>query len=276
MHSSHPIVLAISSIQNIQKDYGISILMPMDVACSSSRPPSMYYLLSFTFVTCLLFILWPFWFFGLCLLLLLVSLDNDPVCSGLAYEIYSGCGIGHVFAYLYILDDDLERQMDYETSLIPKVFLSLPSNMQMCGLSVTYLAHIPVFWQCVFVISAYTSFEIINKKLWFWYCPAGHNIWVWRNDNVIKHIHAHHISHDLPPKEYWHVCVYIKQNLLIAACLSHYMHAIGTAMSSNMNNSVRVLTVWDSTALPINHSQQHDLINSSPLLQVWPYYMSWS
>ncbi len=94
-----------------------------------------------------------------------MSLDNDPVCSGLAYEIYSGCGIGHVFAYLYILDDDLERQMDYETSLIPKVFLSLPSSMQMCGLSVTYLAHIPVFWQCVFVISAYTSFEIKNKKL---------------------------------------------------------------------------------------------------------------
>ncbi len=30
--------------------------------------------------------------------------------------------VGHVFAYLYTLDDDLERPMDYETSLLPKVF----------------------------------------------------------------------------------------------------------------------------------------------------------
>ncbi len=65
------------------------------------------------------------------------------VCSGLAYEIYSGGGpsmyiycvvcyrvivapyvrsVGHVFAYLYTLDDDSERPMDYETSLLPKAF----------------------------------------------------------------------------------------------------------------------------------------------------------
>ncbi len=31
--------------------------------------------------------------------------------------------VGHVFAYLYTLDDDSERPMDYETSLLPKVFL---------------------------------------------------------------------------------------------------------------------------------------------------------
>ncbi len=30
--------------------------------------------------------------------------------------------VGHVFAYLYTLDDDSEHPMDYETSLIPKVF----------------------------------------------------------------------------------------------------------------------------------------------------------
>ncbi len=69
-----------------------------------------------------------------------------PFClvwSGLAYEIYNGGGpstyvycvvcycvivapyvrsVGHVFAYLYTLDDDSERPMDYETSLLPKVF----------------------------------------------------------------------------------------------------------------------------------------------------------
>ncbi len=31
----------------------------------------------------------------------------------------------HVFAYLYTLDDDSERSMDYETSLLPKVFPEL-------------------------------------------------------------------------------------------------------------------------------------------------------
>ncbi len=30
--------------------------------------------------------------------------------------------VGHVFAYLYTLDDDSERPMDNETSLHPKVF----------------------------------------------------------------------------------------------------------------------------------------------------------
>ncbi len=30
--------------------------------------------------------------------------------------------VGHVFAYLYTLDDDSERPMNYETSLLPKVF----------------------------------------------------------------------------------------------------------------------------------------------------------
>ncbi len=30
--------------------------------------------------------------------------------------------VDHVFAYLYILDDDSEHPMDYETSLLPKVF----------------------------------------------------------------------------------------------------------------------------------------------------------
>ncbi len=30
--------------------------------------------------------------------------------------------VGHVFTYLYTLDDDSEHPMDYETSLFPKVF----------------------------------------------------------------------------------------------------------------------------------------------------------
>ncbi len=33
--------------------------------------------------------------------------------------------VGHVFAYLYTLDDDSECYMDYETSLLPKVFPSV-------------------------------------------------------------------------------------------------------------------------------------------------------
>ncbi len=65
------------------------------------------------------------------------------VCSLLTYEIYGGgcpstyvycvvCyrvivapyirSVGHVFTYLYTLDDNSERPMDYETSLFPKVF----------------------------------------------------------------------------------------------------------------------------------------------------------
>ncbi len=31
--------------------------------------------------------------------------------------------VGHVYAYLYTLDDDSECPMDYEISLLPKVFL---------------------------------------------------------------------------------------------------------------------------------------------------------
>ncbi len=126
-------------------------LVPMDVDCwvswgegietpfstgSSWRPPSIHCLLSFTFVTFL--IIWPLsptasvsWYWS-CF-----------VCSGLAYEIYSGDGpsryvycvvcyrviaapyvrsVGHVFTYLYTLDDDSEHPMDYETSLLPTVF----------------------------------------------------------------------------------------------------------------------------------------------------------
>ncbi len=115
---------------------GESIETPFSTG-SSWKPPSMHCLLSFTFVTFL--ILWLLspaassvsWYRS-CL-----------VWSGLAYEIYSGGGpstyvycvvcyhvivapyersVGHVFAYLYTLDDDSERPMDYETSLLPKGF----------------------------------------------------------------------------------------------------------------------------------------------------------
>ncbi len=71
------------------------------------------------------------------------SKQYNIASSGLAYEMYSGgCSstyvyyvvcyrviadpyvrsVGHVFAYLYILDDDSERLMEYDTSLLRKVF----------------------------------------------------------------------------------------------------------------------------------------------------------
>ncbi len=74
-----------------------------------------------------------------------IKYSSCLVCSGLAYEIYSGGGlstyiycvvcyhvivapyvrsVGHVFAYLYTLDDNLERPMDCETSLLLKGFPS--------------------------------------------------------------------------------------------------------------------------------------------------------
>ncbi len=43
------------------------------------------------------------------------------VCYRVILAPYVG-SVGHVFAYLYTLDDDSERPMDYETSLLPKVF----------------------------------------------------------------------------------------------------------------------------------------------------------
>ncbi len=133
-------------------------LVPMDATCwvswwegietrcstgSSWGPPSMHFLLSFTFVTFL--ILWPLspsassvsWY------------QSCHLCSGLAYEIYSGGGpstyvycvvcyrvivapyvrsVGHVFAYIYTLDDDSEHPMDYETSLFLNIF---PSTMSL-------------------------------------------------------------------------------------------------------------------------------------------------
>ncbi len=131
------------------------VLVPMDAACwvswgegmetpystgSSWRPPSTHCLLSFIFVIFL--ILCPLspaassfsWYW--CYL----------VCSGLAYEIYSGgdssmyvcyviCyrvivtsyvrSVGHVFAYLYTLDDDSECPLNYENSWHPKVCPSI-------------------------------------------------------------------------------------------------------------------------------------------------------
>ncbi len=37
--------------------------------------------------------------------------------------------VGHVFAYFYIMDDDSECPMDYETSLLPNFFSAcFPAN----------------------------------------------------------------------------------------------------------------------------------------------------
>ncbi len=114
----------------------------------------------FLLKTCMVYfylLLLPFWFFGLCLLLLLVSLGIDPVLFVLdlhmkyTVEVVLLCmyfflvcyreivapyvrSVGHVFAYLYTLDDDLERPMEYETSLLRKGFplqkyISAPSPL---------------------------------------------------------------------------------------------------------------------------------------------------
>ncbi len=117
-----------------------------------------------TFINfCYLFILWPlsraastFSWYRSCI-----------VCSGLAYEIYSGgspftyvycvvcyCviaapyvrSVGRVFKYIYTLDDDLERPMDHETSLLPKVFpLSSSVSISLCTLSIT----VSGLWPCM-------------------------------------------------------------------------------------------------------------------------------
>ncbi len=39
--------------------------------------------------------------------------------------------VGHVFAYLYTLDDDSECPMDYETFLLPKVFPVIQTNVEL-------------------------------------------------------------------------------------------------------------------------------------------------
>ncbi len=52
-------------------------------------------------------------------------------------------GVGHVFAYLYTLDDDSERPMDYETSLLPKVVPLSCHHLLPFNSHDTISAHIP-------------------------------------------------------------------------------------------------------------------------------------
>ncbi len=94
------------------------------------------------------------------------------VCSGLAYEICSGGGpstyvycvvcyrvivvpyvrsVGHVFAYLYTLDDDSEWPMDYETSLLAKLF-PLMRSTNICSKVYIYLNEkYKHMWQSVYL-----------------------------------------------------------------------------------------------------------------------------
>ncbi len=96
---------------------------------------------------------------------LLPSFEELAILSclfGLPYEIYSGGGpstyvycvvcycvivapyvrsVAHVFAYLYTLDDDSECPMDYETSLLPKVFPLYVYHMQ-----ILIDSHILPYW----------------------------------------------------------------------------------------------------------------------------------
>ncbi len=45
--------------------------------------------------------------------------------------------VGRVCAYLYTLDDDSERPMDYETSLLPKVFPCALQSTKICNVHVS-------------------------------------------------------------------------------------------------------------------------------------------
>ncbi len=45
--------------------------------------------------------------------------------------------VSRVFAYFYTLDDDLECPMDYETSLLPKVFPWCDLEAYRSGVTVT-------------------------------------------------------------------------------------------------------------------------------------------
>ncbi len=123
-------------------------LVPIDTACwvsswevietqyskgSSRRPPSMHCLFSFTLVI-------YFYYFGLCLLLLLVPLDINPVLfvldlymkytvemvplwTYIAWFVITPYvrSVGHVFAYLYTLDEDSEHTQGFFCDLISKI-----------------------------------------------------------------------------------------------------------------------------------------------------------
>ncbi len=66
--------------------------------------------------------------------------------------------VGHVFAYLYTLDDDLERPMDYETSLLPKVF---PLLMLFCSKT----SIVCYFLLCTSLVYYIIQNVFVNKKI---------------------------------------------------------------------------------------------------------------
>ncbi len=181
---------------------GIGLVL-MDAACwvswgegietpystgSSRRSHSMHCLLSFTFVSFL--ILWP-----LSPAASRVSWNRSClVCSGLAYEIYNRGGpsmyvycvicyrailipyvrsVGHVFAYIYTLDDS-ESPIHYATSLLPKIFpLILISHRIMYLLKVIAwkwklewkLWIFKLFWSELKYNTTISFLDILNKNL---------------------------------------------------------------------------------------------------------------
>ncbi len=72
-------------------------------------------------------LLLPYRFFGLCLLLLLVSFDIWTLYVHILCGLLSSDSspyvrsVDHMFAFLYTLDEDSERPMDYESSLLRTV-----------------------------------------------------------------------------------------------------------------------------------------------------------
>ncbi len=82
----------------------------------------------------------------LCIFCCLLSCDSRPYVRS----------VGYVFAYLYILDDDLECSMDYDTSLLPEAF-------PWCGLE--------AYWRGVTVINYF--WWKLEKNIYKSVCMEG-------------------------------------------------------------------------------------------------------
>ncbi len=66
--------------------------------------------------------------------------------------------VGHVFAYIYTLNDDLEYPMDYETSLLPKDFPPYVYHGQPIYIQalLSYVSHgQPIYIQTLFSYVSY-------------------------------------------------------------------------------------------------------------------------
>ncbi len=74
----------------------------------------------------------------------------------------------HVFAYLYTLDDDSERPMDYETSLLPKVFPFSFHELGLLEINGFHLLKCGVIWMHCKVTK--NEWEMVKTR----FITAGH------------------------------------------------------------------------------------------------------